>query len=100
MLSLRAQIVELIGEESSRPTVAEAAFALPPGEVVGARIGDLEVAGVRLVDGRLCVVPDRCPHDGGRLSDGWLDGDRLVCARHGWEVDPCTGHCPRAVTDL
>ena len=98
MLSLHAQIVELLGDPPDRPTVAEVAGGLACGEVAAARIDDLDVAVVRLVDGRLCVVPDRCPHDGGRLSDGWLDGDQLVCARHGWEVDPCTGHCPRAVT--
>ncbi len=50
---------------------------------------------VVLADRRAFVVDDRCPHDGGPLSDGFLDGDRLVCARHGWEVDPCSGACGR-----
>ncbi len=53
------------------------------------------VALVVLADRRAFVVDDRCPHDGGPLSDGFLDGDRLVCARHGWEVDPCSGACGR-----
>jgi phenylpropionate dioxygenase-like ring-hydroxylating dioxygenase large terminal subunit len=86
MLSLRAQLIELLGEEPRRPTVAEVAVRLRPGEVAAAQDGADEVAVVRLVDGRLCVVPDRCPHDGGRISDGWVEGDRIVCARHGWEV--------------
>jgi nitrite reductase (NADH) small subunit len=51
------------------------------------------VAVVRLRDGRLRVIEDRCPHDGGTLSDGFLDGDVVVCARHGWEIDPCSGQC-------
>jgi hypothetical protein len=94
MLSLRAQLVELLGEEPRRPSVDQVAATLEPGQVAAAQQGDLEVAVVRLVDGRLCVVPDACPHDGGRISDGWLEGDRLVCARHGWEV-PCLTPCPR-----
>jgi len=95
MLSLQAQLVELLGEAPRRPSVAEVAITLRAGEVAAAQLDDVEVAVVRLVDGRLGVVPDRCPHDGGRISDGWLEGDRLVCARHGWEIDPCPGPCPR-----
>jgi phenylpropionate dioxygenase-like ring-hydroxylating dioxygenase large terminal subunit len=95
VLSVRAQILELVGDDREpRPTVAEVAAALPAGSVAPARLDDLDVAVVRLVDGRLCVVPDQCPHDGGRISDGWVDGDRLVCARHGWEIDPCNRPCP------
>ena len=95
MLSVRAQILELVGDDREpRPTVAEVAQTLPAGAVAPARIDDMDVAVVRLVDGRLCVVPDQCPHDGGRISDGWVDGDRLVCARHGWEIDPCNRPCP------
>ena len=93
MLSLRAQILDLVGEEPTRPTVQAIAPGLPPGAVAAARQGDTDVAVVRLVDGRLCVVPDVCPHDGGRISDGWLEGDQLVCARHGWTIDPCNNRC-------
>jgi nitrite reductase/ring-hydroxylating ferredoxin subunit len=28
------------------------------------------------------------------LSDGYVENDRLVCARHGWEFDVCAGTCP------
>jgi nitrite reductase/ring-hydroxylating ferredoxin subunit len=94
--SLRALIADLI-EEDPRPTVGEALAICPTGGVVAAReLGGEEVAVVRLHDGRAFVVADICPHDGGTLSDGFVDGDRLVCARHGWEVDPCTGTCGRA----
>jgi phenylpropionate dioxygenase-like ring-hydroxylating dioxygenase large terminal subunit len=95
VLSLRAQIAELIADEPRRPSVAAVARTLAPGTVAAAQDGEVEVAVVRLVDGRLCIVPDVCPHDGGRISDGWLEGDRLVCARHGWEIDPCGNRCLR-----
>jgi nitrite reductase (NADH) small subunit len=39
------------------------------------------------------VMPDRCPHDGGRLSDGFLEGEIIVCSRHGWEFELPAGRC-------
>ena len=95
MISLRALLDDLLpGDE--RPQVDDALATCPPGGVIAARDGSGDVAVVRFRDGRAFVVADACPHDGGPLSDGFVDGDRLVCARHGWEVDPCTGTCGRA----
>lgn len=85
-----------------RPTIANAVRAAKPGQVVAARHRGKLVAVAVLADGRAFAIADRCPHDGGLLSDGFVDGDRLVCARHGWEVDPCTGRCdarPREVIE-
>jgi phenylpropionate dioxygenase-like ring-hydroxylating dioxygenase large terminal subunit len=69
---------------------------VPVGAVVAARDGARPVAVARLGSGRLVIVADVCPHDGGRISDGFVDGDRLVCARHGWELVACAGKCVRA----
>ena len=66
------------------------------GGVVAAREAGHRVAVARLGSGRLVVVADECPHDGGRISDGFVDGDRLVCARHGWELEVVGGRCRRA----
>ena len=83
-----------------RPTVRQAVRQCPRGAVVAARgeVGE-EVAVVRLWSGQVCVVADRCPHDGGPLSDGFVEGERLVCARHQWEVDPRTGQRVRPPCD-
>jgi nitrite reductase/ring-hydroxylating ferredoxin subunit len=78
-----------------RPGLAEALARCAPGNVVPAHDKGEPVAVVVLGDGRAFAVADRCPHDGGLLSDGFVDGDRLVCARHQYEVDPCTGRCDR-----
>ena len=97
-MSTRALVADLLGYDPDvpqRPSVAEAAAACRPGQVLAAREGGDEVAVVRLVDGRTFVVEDSCPHDGGPLSSGWVDGDRLVCARHNWEIDPVSGQCDR-----
>jgi nitrite reductase/ring-hydroxylating ferredoxin subunit len=64
--------------------------------VIAARVGARRVAVARLGSGRLVVVDDQCPHDGGRISDGFVEGERLVCARHGWELEARNGRCERA----
>jgi phenylpropionate dioxygenase-like ring-hydroxylating dioxygenase large terminal subunit len=40
------------------------------------------------------ALRDLCIHRGAALSLGWVRGDRLVCAYHGWEYDR-TGGCVR-----
>ena len=72
---------------------------VPVGRVVRARDGARAVAVARFESGRVVVVADECPHDGGRISDGFVDGERLVCNRHGWELEVCAGACVR-VTGL
>jgi nitrite reductase (NADH) small subunit len=69
---------------------------VPIGAVIAARDGAAPVAVARLVSGKLVIVADECPHDGGRISDGYVHGERLVCSRHGWELEPCRGRCIRA----
>jgi nitrite reductase/ring-hydroxylating ferredoxin subunit len=72
------------------------ALDVPVGAIVRARDGAVAVAVARLGSGRLVVVDDVCPHDGGRISDGFVEGERLVCARHGWELEAQGGRCRRA----
>jgi len=66
------------------------------GEMVRARDGAVQVAVARLGSGKLVVVVDECPHDGGRISDGFVDGELLVCARHNWELEVTGNRCKRA----
>lgn len=35
------------------------------------------------LDGEYYAVKDECPHDGGVLSNGKLDGEVIICPRHG-----------------
>lgn len=80
------------------PTLADLdpAIDVPVGALLRARDGARAVAVARLGSGRLVVVDDVCPHDGGRISDGFVEGERLVCARHGWEFEVEGGRCQRA----
>ena len=43
---------------------------------------DLAVA--RTADGSYVALGDRCVHRSARLSVGWVDGDTVRCAYHGW----------------
>ncbi|MGH7287477.1 MAG: Rieske (2Fe-2S) protein [Myxococcota bacterium] len=54
-----------------------------------------EVAGRRLAVGRTkrgwFAMDDLCPHAGGSLGEGLLDGDCVVCPIHGYAYDVTTG---------
>jgi nitrite reductase/ring-hydroxylating ferredoxin subunit len=93
MGALHHQLVYELGydPDDGVPQVADVAPTLPVGAVVRARDGAAPVAVARLGSGRLVVVEDECPHDGGRISDGFVDGERLVCARHNWELEVAEG---------
>ena len=69
---------------------------IPVGGLVRARDGATTVAVARLASGRLVVVRDECPHDGGRISDGFVEGERIVCTRHNWELEIQGNRCVRA----
>ena len=97
MGSLSAQLLDELGydPDDGVPQVGDLG-ELAIGDVVRAREGAVPVAVARLGSGRLVVVADHCPHDGGRISDGFVDGDHLVCARHNWELEVVGRECRRA----
>lgn len=43
------------------------------------------------VDGKIYAIEDVCTHDGGPLDQGELEGDNVVCPRHGATFDVRTG---------
>lgn len=97
MGAIHAQLLDELGydPDDARPQLAEVGF-VPVGALVAARDGAREVAVARLTSGALVIVDDRCPHDGGRISDGFVEGERLICARHGWELVVEGGRCIKA----
>lgn len=97
-MSLHAQLVHELGYDPDNPDTPDVRTLgfVPVGAVVRARDGARPVAVARLESGRLVVVDDECPHDGGRISDGFVEGERLVCARHNWELEVRNGRCVRA----
>jgi len=49
------------------------------------------------VGGTYYAITDKCPHMGGSLSDGTLQGSTIVCPKHGAKIDVTTG---KATEDL
>jgi PAS domain S-box-containing protein len=43
------------------------------------------------VDGDLCAIDNTCPHQGGPLGEGDLDGDVVTCPWHDWSYSVRTG---------
>ncbi len=41
----------------------------------------------------IIAVENRCPHAGGMLDNGIVQGDHLTCVWHGWKFDLLSGKC-------
>jgi nitrite reductase/ring-hydroxylating ferredoxin subunit len=63
---------------------------IPDGEGKAFTCGKHRVA-VFNIEGNYFAISDSCPHAGGPLSDGWLEGTEVTCPWHGWtfDVKPC-----------
>ena len=71
-----------------------------------AEVGDVPVGKGRLIEhdgtalavfnaggGRFFATSPHCPHEGGPLAEGWLEGDVVVCPWHGYDFELTTGRC-------
>lgn len=61
---------------------------------LGARVvkssnGDIAV--FRTADDEIYAMYDRCPHQGGALSQGIVHGKAVACPLHNWNIDLETG---------
>jgi len=71
-----------------------------------AKVADLPAGGRLLIDvqdrpialfnlsGTIYAMDNTCPHRGGSLVEGEIDGTIVTCPWHGWEFDICTGQSP------
>lgn len=65
---------------------------LAPRQVMRAIVGQHDIAVWRSVSGVVSAWHNRCPHRGMRLSHGFVRGESLACAYHGWHFN-CEGYC-------
>ncbi|MGR8929310.1 MAG: non-heme iron oxygenase ferredoxin subunit [Gammaproteobacteria bacterium] len=79
--------------------VAESAMA--DGEHIVVDIDGYDVALFKL-DGQFYAIEDVCTHDGAEIASGELDGDEIVCPRHGARFCVKTGKvkCAPAYEDV
>lgn len=60
------------------------------GAITAVVIDDTPVA-LTLLNGRVCAFGDICTHDDGPLAEGEIDGQCIVCPRHGARFDLTSG---------
>jgi 3-phenylpropionate/trans-cinnamate dioxygenase ferredoxin subunit len=78
-----------IGDMSKFIKVAKVSD-LAPGEKILVEYEDDDV-GLFNLDGQIYAISDVCTHDGGPLVEGHVDGDCIVCPRHGARFNLKTG---------
>lgn len=66
------------------------AAEMPAGSSRAVTAGRYEVA-VFNVAGEFYAIENNCPHQGGPLSEGWLEDELVTCPWHGWCFDVRSG---------
>jgi len=63
---------------------------LPPGNMRSVKLEGLDIL-VANIDGDFYAISNKCPHMGGNLSKGKLEGSIVTCPLHGSQFDVSTG---------
>jgi nitrite reductase (NADH) small subunit len=65
--------------------------------LVAGRVTEIIIAGTAIavsnVDGTFYASTNTCPHAGGPMGEGELEGSVLTCPYHGWAFDLADGTC-------
>ncbi len=72
---------------------------LPAGQVTTVMAGATAVCLIHTAEYGYTALDNRCPHQGGPLGEGHLDGPWLLCPWHGYEYNPKTGLPPEGYGD-
>ncbi len=65
---------------------------IPEGQGKSIEVGDKGIA-VFNVEGKFYALENACPHQGGPLGEGMLDGKEVICPWHAWGFDVTNGQC-------
>lgn len=65
---------------------------VPPGALIEVEHAG-ELYAVCNVGGQIRAVCGECPHEGGPLGQGTLEGPMITCPWHCWQFDSATGYC-------
>lgn len=68
---------------------------LEPGKGKVVNVDGKEIA-LFNVENVFCAMENTCPHRGGPLGDGHLEGPVVTCPWHAWTFDARTGVCQNA----
>ena len=70
---------------------------LTPGEGRAYVVDGKQVAVFLLADGSVRAMDAVCPHKGGPLADGQIDGSVVVCPLHQYAFSLDDGSCPSGI---
>lgn len=70
---------------------------LPPGTCRSIETNDWGIALFNL-DGHIYALDNTCPHAGGPLGEGIIEGEHITCPWHGWKFHIPTGICQKNPT--
>ena len=77
--------------------------ALDPGELAEGRVKTVTLGTESICmthhEGRYGALDNRCPHQGGPLGEGSIEGGLLRCPWHGWDFCPHSGKPPGGYDD-
>ncbi len=48
------------------------------------------------IEGKVYAIENTCPHRGGPLAEGYVEGTEVTCPWHAWAFDLKTGACQSA----
>ena len=68
------------------------ASEIPQGEGRSFEVNGIIVA-IFNIDGTFHALDGTCPHQGGPLGEGSVDGKNVMCPWHAWEFDVTSGAC-------
>ena len=67
---------------------------LPPGDARIVALADGREIAVFNVEGTYYAIDNRCPHQGGPLGKGPVEGTVVTCPLHRFKIDLRDGVCP------
>ena len=70
---------------------------LPPGTCTSIETEEQGIALFNL-DGQIYALDNTCPHAGGPLGEGIIEGEHITCPWHGWKFHIPTGVCQKNPT--
>ncbi len=79
-----------VESQRDKPVVRSDEIAEGAAKLVRARGEEMAIF---KTNGQLYGIQNICPHEGGQLCNGWIDGGEVVCPLHGYKFDLKTGAC-------
>jgi nitrite reductase/ring-hydroxylating ferredoxin subunit len=72
---------------------------VPEGKGIVILLADGHEIALFKVNGEIYALDNSCPHQGGPLGEGTMDGSIVSCPWHGWEFNVTTGECLNMPTE-